>query len=356
MKAAVGIAVGCCLAISPLLLAGAAATFTGLQETGACSSGGEVSLDVDGVAERVRASLDGRGLDPAVTELPDPATQIGNAAIIQLTGVELGVPPRGQVIAIATALQESSLVNLGSGDRDSIGLFQQRPSQGWGTPDEIQDPVYASLQFYGALLEVPGWEELPLTAAAQEVQRSAYPDAYARWEPLAAALQRELAGVEVATGGECPPGGEFGAVPAGTVPDGYEIPDGVPGSVHSAISWALAQLGSPYQWGGTCTDPHGEDPARRCDCSSLMQSAYSAAGVSISRTTYTQVTDGSAAQGEPRPGDLLFTRPGARGPEHVGMFIGHGLVIHAPGTGQVVRIDSYADWSLDVIAVRRISG
>lgn len=123
--------------------------------------------------------------------------QMHNAAIIISTGAKTHVPPRGWVIAVATALQESYLRNLGflgpRNDHDSLGLFQQRPSQGWGTPDQIMDPEYASRKFYEKLLQVPGWQTMALTEAAQMVQRSAYPDAYAKHEPLATVVVNQLA-------------------------------------------------------------------------------------------------------------------------------------------------------------------
>jgi hypothetical protein len=114
--------------------------------------------------------------------------QLGNAATIVTVGERLNVPPYGWVIAVATAMQESGLRNLDHGDRDSLGLFQQRPSQGWGAPAQLLDPTYAATKFYEKLLTVAGWQELPLTAAAQRVQVSAYPDAYAKWESDARAV------------------------------------------------------------------------------------------------------------------------------------------------------------------------
>src|SRR5690606_25223688 len=109
-----------------------------------------------------------------------------NAATIIGVAREMGAPPRAWLIALATAMQESTLRNINYGDRDSLGLFQQRPSQGWGTPAQVTDPVYATRIFIERLLEVPGWESMPVTVAAQTVQRSAFPDAYAKWEGLAA--------------------------------------------------------------------------------------------------------------------------------------------------------------------------
>ncbi|GGL93015.1 M23 family metallopeptidase [Micromonospora yangpuensis] len=127
--------------------------------------------------------------------------QVTHAATIVTTGAHLGIPARGWVVAVATAMQESTLRNLAGGDRDSVGLFQQRPSQGWGTPAQLRDPVHAATAFYTALLTVNGWETMPLTDAAQAVQISAYPDAYARWEGPATALVTtiaETAGLPVA--------------------------------------------------------------------------------------------------------------------------------------------------------------
>jgi hypothetical protein len=118
--------------------------------------------------------------------------QVRNAKQIVRTGERLNMPPRAQVIAVATALQESKLENLGHlgarNDHDSLGLFQQRPSSGWGTPDQVTNPDYAAEQFYRGLARIPGYQDLPLTAAAQAVQVSAFPDAYAQWEKMAADL------------------------------------------------------------------------------------------------------------------------------------------------------------------------
>lgn len=122
--------------------------------------------------------------------------KVRNAAIIVRTGQELKIPPRGWVIAVATAMQESSLTNHGDlgerNDHDSLGLFQQRPSQGWGAAAQIMDPVYSSTKFYEKLLKVTNWELLPLTVAAQRVQISAYPNAYAKHEPIATQIVNSL--------------------------------------------------------------------------------------------------------------------------------------------------------------------
>lgn len=126
--------------------------------------------------------------------------QMDNAAIIVRVGREMGLPRYALIIAVATAMQESNLYNLASGvlpesmnypnqgvgwDHDSVGLFQQRPSSGWGAIADLMRPAYAATQFYEALLQVPGWASLPLSVAAQAVQVSAFPDAYAQHESRA---------------------------------------------------------------------------------------------------------------------------------------------------------------------------
>ncbi|MCT4355454.1 hypothetical protein M5362_20165 [Streptomyces sp. Je 1-79] len=120
--------------------------------------------------------------------------QASNAATISAVGTTRRMPERAVTIALATALQESALRNIRHGDRDSLGLFQQRPSMGWGTPEQIMDPVYSSGRFYEGLAKVPGYSRLPLTVAAQKVQRSGFPQAYAKHEPDAALLSAALTG------------------------------------------------------------------------------------------------------------------------------------------------------------------
>ncbi|MFJ1541352.1 peptidase M23 [Micromonospora chalcea] len=136
-------------------------------------------------------------------------TQMNNAKKIVQAGKEMGVPRRALVIAVATAMQESTLLNYASGvlpesqnyphqaigwDHDSVGLFQQRPSSGWGTVEQLMDPEYATKAFLSALEEIPGWQDLPLSVAAQAVQISAFPDAYAQHEWRAGEVVAEILG------------------------------------------------------------------------------------------------------------------------------------------------------------------
>ncbi|MFF5977395.1 heavy metal transporter [Streptomyces olindensis] len=140
--------------------------------------------------------VSGKGDGASYAFTPEQAV---NAATITAVGTARGLPERAVTIALATALQESSLRNIDHGDRDSLGLFQQRPSQGWGTPKEIMDPTYSAGEFYEHLVKVPGYTRLPLTVAAQRVQRSGFPQAYAKHEPDAALLAAALTGQSAAT-------------------------------------------------------------------------------------------------------------------------------------------------------------
>ncbi|MFJ3225693.1 heavy metal transporter [Streptomyces sp. NPDC086783] len=140
--------------------------------------------------------VSGKGDGASYEFTPEQAV---NAATITAVGTTRGMPERAVTIALATALQESGLRNIRHGDRDSIGLFQQRPSQGWGTRKQIMDPTYAAGEFYRHLAKVPGYSRLPLTVAAQRVQRSGYPQAYAKHEPDATLLAAALTGRAAAT-------------------------------------------------------------------------------------------------------------------------------------------------------------
>ena len=125
------------------------------------------------------------------TLTPDQAQ---NAALIANIAVTRGLPDHAATVAIATAMQESRLTNLDYGDLDSLGLFQQRPSQGWGTAKQVSDMTYATNIFYDHLLQVPDWETIPVEDAAQEVQRSGYPELYATWDAMARAWASGLTG------------------------------------------------------------------------------------------------------------------------------------------------------------------
>jgi cell wall-associated NlpC family hydrolase len=275
--------------------------------------------------------------------------QVGNARIIAQVGVGMGVPMPGETIAIATALQESDLRNLDHGDRDSLGLFQQRPSQGWGTPAQILNPSYAAQQFYVHLLRVPGWRTMPTTQAAQAVQRSAFPEAYAKWAGEAAALAAEFTGGSACTSADS---GDNTVEQAAVGATGYRIPVGTPAPLVSVITFALAQLGKPYRLGASGPGAY--------DCSGLIQAAYARIGVRLPRTTYQQVDVGVPVYSvsQLRPGDLLFI-PGSDGtpqaPGHVGMFLGNSLLIQASRTGKPIMLSPLSQWLGSIVAMRRVT-
>jgi len=269
---------------------------------------------------------------PAQPGLGLTVEQRSNAAVIMSVGEAMGVPARGGVIAIATALQESRLRNLAYGDRDSLGLFQQRPSQGWGSPAEVEDPAYAARQFFARLLAVPGWTGLSVTAAAQTVQRSATPEAYALWEGEATAI---------VDGGD----GSGGPMGCGQVSASR---------LSSVVRFAAAQVGKPYVFGA--------NGPGAWDCSSLVQASYANADVTLPRTADQQYdflrTHGALLPGRPdvsqmQAGDLLFSRgddprSAADGQwiGHVALYAGNGVVIEAKGVPWGVLASHYTQADL----------
>jgi hypothetical protein len=299
--------------------------------------------------------------------------QTANAQLITSVVIGRALPRRAAVIAVTTAIVESQLRNLPSGDRDSMGLFQQRPSQGWGTPENILTPALATATFLDRLLGVPGWATLAPGLAEQTVQRSAFPDAYAPQEGPAADLVTkfwtgpdtplplvpstpspgQLAAFAVPG---CPDQGGSN-IPLGpadlnakAMPPGYQLP--ADPAARAALAFAVAQLGKPYVWGATGPNSF--------DCSGLVQAAWAAARVGISRSTATQVNDGVSVPGlnQVQPGDLLFI-PGADGtaahPGHVGIYAGAGLVINAYDSTHGVIVERLTTWAPKVVSVRRVS-
>lgn len=298
--------------------------------------------------------------------------QTANAQTVVARAVALGLPKRGAVIAVSTGIVESELRNLDHGDRDSLGIFQQRPSQGWGAPAQILNPRAAADTFYQRLKAVPNWQRLPPGVAADTVQHSAHPERYAPQEAAAAALVArfwpgpDLPSGTAATSGPpaagpgdpvCPDDGASdlplpsGALDRSALPPNFTLPSGA--AQQKAVAFALAQVGRPYVFGA-------KGPAA-FDCSGLMQAAWAAAGVGISAGTLTQIHDGVpvASLAELAPGDLLFI-PGSLGtperPRHVGIYIGHGLVVDAFDTKRGVIMERLADWQDKISAVRRVGG
>ncbi|WP_121258598.1 C40 family peptidase [Nocardioides ferulae] len=297
--------------------------------------------------------------------------QLTRAATVIAVGNTEKIPARGQLIAIMTALTESSLrvlsntsaypasadiPNDGDGsDHDSVGLFQQRPAAGWGTVENLMDPVWSSRAFYGGptgpnhgsprgLLDIDGWQSMDPGAAAQAVQVSAYPDRYAVNQPVAEKVLSALSGASLTSDLDC-------AQPAGDPP--ADLPPGFPGAF---IAAAASQLGTPYVWGGgDFNGPTGGG----YDCSGLvLYAAYQASGGRIRLPHYSgsQIHAGQdIAWNDKQPGDLIFfSYPGASGPHHVAIYVGGDRILHAPRTGDVVRYGKIGEFAGEVVTVRRL--
>jgi cell wall-associated NlpC family hydrolase len=271
----------------------------------------------------------------AASTLELSTEQLANAQTIVAVGRQLGLPAYGWVIAVATALQESALRNLDHGHLDSLGLFQQRDA--WGTRQERLDPQSAARMFYSGgrggqpgLAQIPGYASMPLTRAAQAVQHSAFPDAYARWEPTA----KQIVASPAVLSAVCLTAVDYHG-------------DGTTGA--KAVAAALIYLGMPYSWGGGGINGPtlGIGPGATTvgfDCSSLVQYAYHAAtGLTLPRTAEAQaVATPHLPAGQPlRAGDLLFFHaPGdpLGSYHHVGIYDGQGGMVHAPRTGKTVEV------------------
>jgi cell wall-associated NlpC family hydrolase len=259
--------------------------------------------------------------------------QMANAATIVAVGSQLALPEQGWVVAIAAAMQESSLVNLSGGDLDSAGLFQERPSQGWGTHAQVTDPTYAATQFYKHLQAVPNWQQLSVNDAAQAVERSGLPDAYGRHEQAA----REVVGALQGT--TCQPGSGGGAPP--TNPQAQTV-----------INAALAELGVPYVWGGgTARGPSGlggsTSGLQGFDCSGLALFAYAKIGIAVPHQTqqiWAAFQPAIRSPSDVQPGDLILLSSNGSGPgadiHHVAIYLGNGRVVEAPHAGATVQITS----------------
>jgi hypothetical protein len=282
---------------------------------------------------------------PRADGSPDPSRQAGyatpapldteqrnNAARIVAVGRSMGVPPRGLVVAVAAARQESGLRNLPHGDRDSVGLFQQRA--GWGSVADRMNPEAAARKFYAALERVPGWQTMTVTAAAQAVQRSAYPGAYARWEALAVAVvsaQPAAGGMECAaltttykTGAGKPWGGYAnGRIPTtalahpASAPGAWFRPDAANGFDRLSAAYA-ARFGHPlrvtdsYRSYGAQVDVRGRKPGLAARPGTSNHGWGLAADLAIGTGDYTWLRQNAPAYGWDNP---TWARPGGSKPE-----------------------------------------
>lgn len=321
---------------------------------------------------------------PAATRLPTcvssgpvgglSAVQAQNARTIYAVATERG-GERAGLIAITVALAESGLrvlanpndpsgaayPNEGVGyDHDSLGLFQQRPS--WGTAAQRMSATESTHLFLDALMKVGGWETLPPWYAAQMVQRSAFTGTPSAgnggstmagenyWRQAEHAVRVVAAITGSAAAFDCGAASATTLAPgsAGTngLPATYAVPQGTSPAGAGAVTFALAQLGKPYGWGAEGPDSF--------DCSGLTQAAWRRAGVAIGRVVSQQMAYGTPTTlSALQPGDLVMI-PGALGtiarPGHVGMYIGYGLIVNAPRTGDVVRVVTLTSFVSDGVA------
>lgn len=324
--------------------------------------------------------------------------QLRNAQLIYQVGKAMGLGTRDIQIGLITAMQESSLVNVNYGDRDSLGLFQQRPSQGWGTPAQVTDPQYAARKFFTTLKQLGESRfEMSMTEAAQAVQRSAYPDAYAKHIGLVRDLYPKISGGGPSRVGTQPvatdrnfnvenpvelsvneigtfespapmsPMAMLGAAynPMVSAPDPYGIqPEsdwapvinplsiqilrdrdaagdidmpfskGTDGWRKAVIQAARSAIGTPYVWGGNSLQ-------NGVDCSGLLQQAFAQAGINLPRVSYQQANYGKRVDIKAlQPGDLVAWDNSSRnaGADHIALYIGNGKIIEAARPGTKVRV------------------
>jgi peptidoglycan DL-endopeptidase CwlO len=283
----------------------------------------------------VLASTDPREAPPVAVRVGDldPEQRAIVEQIIAI-GKQRRLPPRAWQIAIQAGMTESRLHNLHYGDRDSLGIFQMRPSQGWGSVAQVTDPVYEINKFYDKLLLLPDWETQRPGDSAQNIERSAFPARYHQWEPLAVNVIGAVGGdVTEYVRASC----------TAPLPASSEI-------AGRAMQYALGEVGKPYVWGATGPNAY--------DCSGLMLRAYESAGVTLPRVAAQQYWAGAQLPvRQAQPGDLLFWGYDTSNPNsihHVAMYLGNGRMVEA--ANQTVplrqRAVSFDEHELMPLAVR----
>lgn len=315
---------------------------------------GNASVCIPGVPPPEPSSNDAPGLRISVDgQLPSWLTnaQLAVAGSYISVGRQMGVPREGMVIAVMMSLQESSLRVLANAnvpasisfphegvgrDHDSLGTAQQRPAAGWGTIEQLMDPIYNARAFYGGptgpnhgsprgLLDIGGWRSMDKGLAAQAVQVSAFPELYARWEPDAEAIVRALEGTSP------PPMCTETSLRTGS----QVSTEGLSQIRKDILRFTREGLGGAYVWGGTAF--------RAWDCSGYVQWIYRQAGIELPRVEQWRV---GTRTHNPQPGDLVVQNP--QGPDnwgHVGIYAGDGMMYSAlnPAAGTLLHP---VDWNL----------
>ena len=346
----------------PVLSAGiGAATLTGLTGFLLLLGGIGDATAQEGLISRSVCSTSG-----PIAGIPDVAA--ANGRVVAAVAVARG-GDQAALIALITGLAESGLRVLatphdpagnafpgqGTGsDHGSLGIFQLQPW--WGTAAQRMEPVASTNIFLDHLLAIPNWQAAPPWQVAQRVQASAFADGsnyHAQMDQAVSILNTVKADTATRQCG----GSGSGQPPAGAagqygLPARYTLPAGTSPAAAAAVASALSELGRPYVFGAS-------GPAAY-DCSGLMVAAWAAGGHALSRTTYSQIHDGTATTADQlAPGDLVLT-PGSDGtlasPGHVAMYIGDGLVVEAPHTGDIVNVVTYTSMvGAGVSALRHIA-
>lgn len=296
------------LTFGVLLVGGAVAGSSAVSASAVNSSG----CGTDNFASAVTAN----GPSSAAVTLggvPFTTDQLANAAVIVAVGHQLGAPQLAVESALITALQESGLQNLAYGDADSVGLFQQRPSMGWGTVEQILQPDYSSTRFYQALMAIPDYQQQTAPWLAQAVQRSAFPDRYANWTQTAL----QLLGVPSVGSASCLTASGAAGAAFGTGPQEVTLPRANPRTPEEAIAWAEAEAAS------------GSSTWYRA-CLGFVAQAY---GWGFSGTYYAidqyrsviPVSLHHDLDRNPEPGALLFWETSGRA-GHVAIYLGNGNI------------------------------
>lgn len=272
---------------------------------------------------------------------PYSGAQLTNAAQILTIGAQRGLDQHAQETALIAAMTESTLQNLTGGDRDSVGLFQMRPSQGWGTVAQIEDTSYAINLFYTRLVAVPGWESKDADTDAQAVEVSAFPDRYATHEADAIQIMNALSGVTVSTVSDTKSGQTCGTGASGSrsvqLASGTTVTGPHAAQIDTVIAYAEAQLGDEYVLGGAGPSVW--------DCSGLTMKAYAAAGIDIDDVHSATVQWQNGVKSghmhplsQVQPGDLIFW--GGDDAYHVAISLGGNQMIAATKPGDVVKIET----------------
>lgn len=314
------------------------AVLLGSGPSPAAAAGAAQQAAQTGGACSYTASSSGGAVAAGIT-LTASQLQIAGAGVA--VAKQRGLPTQASIDILAAGYQESRLTNLSTGDRDSVGWLQQRPSQGWGTAAQLQDPTYAAGVFLDRLVQVPRWQNIAPAQAIQAVQRSANPGAYTRWVPMATALAASLLG-DPSVALTCTAGGGS-ANPPGQAPTA---------TVGAVLARARSALGLPYCFdGGDSTGPTHGDGGPGCegqtvgfDCSGLVLFAWAGVGVGLDHYAASQYSS-SAGVHVPittvQPGDLVFLSSDgtAAGIHHAAMV---WTVTGRPdGSGQVIEAQDF---------------